>query len=76
MIENDTTSGWTQLGSISSTLENLVDEGKRAAISETRSKLEGEWKELQDIISARYKIILHDIGKGIAHQRMLVEEIV
>lgn len=64
MIENDTTSGWTQLGNISSTLENLVDEVERATLSETRSKLEGEWKELQDIINTRYKIIFHNIGKG------------
>ncbi|XP_032044123.1 nesprin-2 isoform X1 [Aythya fuligula] len=53
VIENDTTSGWTQLGNISSTLENLVDEVERATLSETRSKLEGEWKELQDIINTR-----------------------
>ncbi|XP_021259550.1 nesprin-2 isoform X6 [Numida meleagris] len=53
MVENDINSGWTQLGNISSTLENLVDEVEQAAISETRSKLEGELKELQDIISTR-----------------------
>ncbi|NXI70462.1 SYNE2 protein, partial [Anseranas semipalmata] len=53
VIENDVNSGWAQLGNISSTLENLVDEVERAAISETRSKLEGEWKELQDIINTR-----------------------
>ncbi|XP_065605086.1 nesprin-2 isoform X2 [Cyrtonyx montezumae] len=51
--ESDINSGWTQLGNISSTLENLVDEVQQAAISETRSKLEGEWKELQDIMSTR-----------------------
>lgn len=67
MIENDITSGWTQLGNISSALENLVDEVERAAISETRSKLEGEWKELQDMINTRYKTVFHDIGKGIVH---------
>ncbi|XP_042670139.1 nesprin-2 isoform X5 [Centrocercus urophasianus] len=53
MVENDINSGWAQLGNISSSLENLVDEVKQAAISETRGKLEGEWKELQDIISTR-----------------------
>uniref|UniRef100_G1NLB5 Spectrin repeat containing nuclear envelope protein 2 n=1 Tax=Meleagris gallopavo TaxID=9103 RepID=G1NLB5_MELGA len=53
MVENDINSGWAQLGNISSTLENLVDEVKQAAISETRGKLEGELKELQDIISTR-----------------------
>ncbi|NXK56413.1 SYNE2 protein, partial [Chauna torquata] len=53
VIENDINSDWTQLGNISSTLENLVDEEEQAAISETRSKLEGEWRELQDIISTR-----------------------
>jgi len=67
MVENDISSGWTQLGNISSTLENLVDEVEQAAISETRSKLEGEWKELQDIISTRYKITFHDVSKGIVH---------
>ncbi|KAM7109858.1 nesprin-2 [Ciconia maguari] len=53
VIESETNSGWTQLENISSTLENLVDEVQQAAISETRSKLKGEWKELQDIISTR-----------------------
>ncbi|OXB54356.1 hypothetical protein ASZ78_006237 [Callipepla squamata] len=53
MVESDINSGWTQLRNISSTLENLVDEVQQAAISETRSKLEGEWKELQDIMSTR-----------------------
>lgn len=67
MVENDINSGWAQLGNISSSLENLVDEVKQAAISETRGKLEGEWKELQDIISTRYKIMFHDISKGIVH---------
>lgn len=67
MVENDISSGWTQLGNISSTLENLVDEVEQAAISETRSKLGGEWKELQDIISTRYKIMFHDVSKGIVH---------
>lgn len=67
MVENDINSGWAQLGNISSTLENLVDEVKQAAISETRGKLEGELKELQDIISTRYKTMFHDISKGIAH---------
>ncbi|NXC37840.1 SYNE2 protein, partial [Penelope pileata] len=52
MIESDISSGWTQLGSISSTLEN-VDEVEQAAISETRSKLEEERKELQDLLSTR-----------------------
>lgn len=60
MIEGETTAGWTQLENISSTLENLVDEVQQTAISETRSKLKGEWKQLQDIISTRYKITLHD----------------
>ncbi|XP_026705487.1 nesprin-2 isoform X2 [Athene cunicularia] len=53
VIETETNSGWTQLDNISSTLEDLVDEVQQAAISETRSKLKGEWKELQDIISTR-----------------------
>ncbi|KAM9013927.1 nesprin-2 [Ara ararauna] len=53
MIESETSSGWTQLENISSTLENLVVEAQQAAISETRGKLKGEWKELQDIISTR-----------------------
>ncbi|XP_064368021.1 nesprin-2 isoform X2 [Dromaius novaehollandiae] len=53
IIENETNAGWTQLENITSTLENLVDEMELAAVSETRSKLKGEWKELQDIISAR-----------------------
>ncbi|KAM6311325.1 nesprin-2 [Aegotheles albertisi] len=53
VIESETSSGWTQLENISSALENLVDEVQQAAISETRRKLEGEWKELQDIISTR-----------------------
>ncbi|KAM9652315.1 nesprin-2 isoform 3-T5 [Morphnus guianensis] len=53
VIESETNAGWTQLENISSTLENLVDEVQQTAISETRSKLKGEWKELQDIISTR-----------------------
>ncbi|XP_030307946.1 nesprin-2 [Calypte anna] len=53
VIESEISSGWTQLESISSSLENLVDEGQQAAISEMKSKLKGEWKELQDIISTR-----------------------
>ncbi|KAM6445512.1 nesprin-2 isoform 2-T3 [Rhynochetos jubatus] len=53
VIESETNSGWTQLENISFTLENLVDEVQQAAISESRSKLKGEWKELQDIISSR-----------------------
>ncbi|XP_051477330.1 nesprin-2 isoform X2 [Apus apus] len=53
MIENEISSGWSQLENISSSLENLLDEVQQAAVSETRSKLEGEWKELQDIISTR-----------------------
>ncbi|XP_059675230.1 nesprin-2 [Gavia stellata] len=53
VIESETNSGWTQLENISSTLENLVDEKQQAAISDTRSKLKEEWKELQDIISTR-----------------------
>ncbi|XP_068803435.1 nesprin-2 [Struthio camelus] len=53
IIESETHSGWTQLENVASTLENLVDEMELAAISERRSKLKGEWKELQDIISAR-----------------------
>ncbi|XP_053922750.1 nesprin-2 [Cuculus canorus] len=53
VIESESNSGWTQLENIASTLENLVDEVQQAAISETRSKLKGEWKELQDIISTR-----------------------
>ncbi|XP_010138785.1 PREDICTED: nesprin-2-like, partial [Buceros rhinoceros silvestris] len=53
VIESETNSGWTQLENISSTLENLVDEVQQAAISEMRSQLKGEWKELQDLISTR-----------------------
>ncbi|KAM9290997.1 nesprin-2 [Morus bassanus] len=53
VIESETNSGWTQLENISSALENVVDEVQQAAISETRSKLQGECKELQDIISTR-----------------------
>ncbi|KAM6392914.1 nesprin-2 [Pluvialis apricaria] len=53
VIETETNSGWTQLENISSALENLVDEVQQAAISDKRSKLKGEWKELQDIISTR-----------------------
>ncbi|XP_042654923.1 nesprin-2 isoform X2 [Tyto alba] len=53
VIESETSSGWTQLENISSTLENFVDEVQQAAISERSSKLKGEWKELQDIISTR-----------------------
>ncbi|XP_064317024.1 nesprin-2 [Phalacrocorax carbo] len=53
VIESETNSGWTQLENISSTLENLVDEVQQAAISEMRTKIQGEWKELQDIISTR-----------------------
>lgn len=53
MIESEINSGWTQLENNSSSLEKLVDEVQQAAISEMRSKLEGEWKELQDIISTR-----------------------
>ena len=62
MIESETNSGWTQLENISSTLENLVDEVQQAAISEMRTKIQGEWKELQDIISTRYKITVNDIS--------------
>ncbi|XP_054681925.1 nesprin-2 isoform X1 [Grus americana] len=53
VIESETNSDWTQLENISSTLENLVDGVQQAAISDTRSKLKGERKELQDIISTR-----------------------
>ncbi|XP_069712839.1 nesprin-2 [Phaenicophaeus curvirostris] len=53
VIENETNSGWTQLENITSTLEDLVDEVQQAAISETKSKLKGEWKELQDSINTR-----------------------
>ncbi|XP_010221465.1 PREDICTED: nesprin-2 [Tinamus guttatus] len=53
IIESENNSGWIQLENIASTLENLVDEVELATISETRSKLKGEWKELQDVISAR-----------------------
>ncbi|XP_065491709.1 nesprin-2 isoform X3 [Caloenas nicobarica] len=53
VIESEINSGWTQLENVSSSLENLVDEVQQAAISEMRSKLKGEWKELQDIISTR-----------------------
>ncbi|KAM4667357.1 nesprin-2 [Amazona ochrocephala] len=53
VIESETSSGWTQLENISSALENLVVEAHQAAISETRGKLKGKWKELQDIISTR-----------------------
>ncbi|XP_067151183.1 nesprin-2 [Apteryx mantelli] len=53
IIESETNSGWKQLENIASTLDNLMDEMELAAISETRSKLKGEWKELQDIINAR-----------------------
>ncbi|XP_064515447.1 nesprin-2 isoform X2 [Pseudopipra pipra] len=53
VIESEISSGWTQLENISSTLENLGVEVQQAALSETRNKLQGEWKELQDIISTR-----------------------
>ncbi|XP_071413447.1 nesprin-2 isoform X2 [Pithys albifrons albifrons] len=53
VIEGELSSGWTQLENISSTLENLEFEVQQAAVSETRNKLQGEWKELQDIISTR-----------------------
>ncbi|KAM6273721.1 nesprin-2-like [Porphyrio hochstetteri] len=53
VIESEINSYWTQLENISLTLENLVDETQQAAVSDTRSKLKGEWKELQDIISTR-----------------------
>ncbi|XP_065694805.1 nesprin-2 isoform X2 [Patagioenas fasciata] len=53
VIESEINSGWTQLENISSSLESLVDEVQQATISEMRSKLKGEWKELQDIISTR-----------------------
>ncbi|KAM8807307.1 nesprin-2 [Eudromia elegans] len=53
MIESENNSGWIQLENIASTLENLVDEVELATLSETRNKLKAEWKELQDLISAR-----------------------
>ncbi|XP_075282973.1 nesprin-2 isoform X3 [Opisthocomus hoazin] len=53
VIESETSSGWTQLENISSTLESLVDGVQQAAISDTRSKLKGEWEELQVIINTR-----------------------
>ncbi|XP_009990126.1 PREDICTED: nesprin-2-like, partial [Tauraco erythrolophus] len=53
VIESETNSGWTRLESISSALEDLVDEVQQAVISEMKSKLKGEWKELQDIMSTR-----------------------
>ncbi|KAJ7412926.1 nesprin-2 isoform X1 [Pitangus sulphuratus] len=53
VIESEISSGWTQLENISSTLENLGVEVQQAAVSETRNKLQGEWKELQDITSTR-----------------------
>ncbi|NWX82754.1 SYNE2 protein, partial [Nothoprocta pentlandii] len=53
IIESENNSGWIQLENIASALENLVDEVELATISETRNKLKGEWKELQDVISAR-----------------------
>ncbi|XP_027529961.1 nesprin-2 [Neopelma chrysocephalum] len=53
VIESEINSGWTQLENISSTLENLGVEVQQAALSEKRNKLQGEWKELQDIISTR-----------------------
>ena len=62
MIESETSSGWTQLENISSTLESLVDGVQQAAISDTRSKLKGEWEELQVIINTRYKMIIHYIS--------------
>lgn len=62
VIESETSSGWTKLENMSSTLENLVVKAQQAAISETRGKLKGEWKELQDIISTRYRITFHNIS--------------
>jgi len=62
VIESETSSGWTQLENISSTLESLVDGVQQAAISDTRSKLKGEWEELQVIINTRYKMIIHYIS--------------
>ncbi|XP_005047765.1 PREDICTED: nesprin-2 [Ficedula albicollis] len=53
IIHNEISSSLRQLENISSTLENLVTEVQQAALSEARKKLQGEWKELQDIISAR-----------------------
>ncbi|XP_009068906.1 PREDICTED: nesprin-2-like, partial [Acanthisitta chloris] len=53
VIESEISSGWTQLENILSTLENLVVAVQQTAISETRNKLQGEWKELQDSISIR-----------------------
>lgn len=61
MIESETNSGWAELENVSSALENL-DEVQQAAISEKRSKLKGELKELQDIISARYKMTIHGVS--------------
>uniref|UniRef100_A0A8U8C3E0 Uncharacterized protein n=1 Tax=Geospiza parvula TaxID=87175 RepID=A0A8U8C3E0_GEOPR len=45
---------------ISSALESLVSEVQQAALSEARNKLQSEWKELQGIISIRYKITLYE----------------
>ncbi|XP_054017708.1 nesprin-2 [Dryobates pubescens] len=53
VIESEANSGWTQLEDILSALENVVDEVQLASISETRSKLKGEWEGLQDVISTR-----------------------
>ncbi|XP_058716797.1 nesprin-2 [Poecile atricapillus] len=53
VIDSEISSGWTQLENISSALENLVAEVQQAALSEARNKLQGEWKDLQDIISTR-----------------------
>uniref|UniRef100_A0A8C3V6R4 Nesprin-2 n=1 Tax=Catharus ustulatus TaxID=91951 RepID=A0A8C3V6R4_CATUS len=53
IINNEISSSWRQLENISSALENLVAEVQQTALSEARNKLQGEWKELQDIMSTR-----------------------
>lgn len=62
MLDLEISSGWKQLENISSTLENLVSEVQQAALSEARNKLQSEWKEIQDIISIRYKATLYGIS--------------
>ncbi|XP_063255607.1 nesprin-2 [Prinia subflava] len=57
LIDNEICSAWTQLENISSSLENLVTEVQQAALSEARNKLQGERKELQDILSTRMNSI-------------------
>ncbi|XP_066045092.1 nesprin-2 isoform X1 [Chamaea fasciata] len=57
LIDKEISSAWTELENISSSLENLVTEVQQAALSEARNKLQGEWKELQDIISTRMNSI-------------------